>query len=310
MNNHIKAFGITYSLPEVHLLHATPLFISEFGARTCYNSFNKSESESIRQLNTVLNVNGDIDMAKHVAIQSAETEVNFNGSELLHQLSHVYFHESTLEHTSLNFIIKNTSRGVLQELARHRIASFSVQSTRYTMSDLINWFNVCKKLRMGKEFFIEQIDALDIFVTDDRAYNAIEIGGMWTKLDYQYNLLGKDKFYELSIAKSLIEDFKGILDTEEGMKLLGTKAKKNVGDFIKHIITDNVSVDLAFTINLRSLKNFLDLRLSGAAYWQIQLLAHAIYKQIPENYLTLVVKDAKRAQFEKLNEKIESGEWV
>jgi len=310
MSKNIKAFGINYSLPQAHLLHATPLFISEFGARTCYDSFDSSESKSIQQLNTVLEVGVDIDMAKHSAIQTAETEVNSNGSELLHKLSHVYFHESTLEHTSLNFIIKNTSRGVLQELARHRIASYSVQSTRYTMSDLINWFNVTKKLNLGVDFFINKIDALNIFVVDDREYNAIEIGGMWTKLNHQYNILGSDEFKKLSIAKSLLESFEDVKEADEAFALLGTKAKKNVGDFIKHIITDNVSVDLAFTINLRSLKNFLDLRLSGAAYWQIQLLAHSIYKQIPENYLKLVVKDAKRSQFEKLNEKIESGEWV
>jgi len=71
-----------------------------------------------------------------------------------------------------------------------------------------------------------------------------------------------------------------------------------------------MSVDLGFTINLRSLKNFLDLRLSGAAFWQIQLLAHTIYKQIPENYLKLVVKDAKRSQFENLSKKIDSGVWA
>ena len=249
-------------------------------------------------------------MAKHSAVQSASTEVNNNGSDLLHQLSHVYFHESTLEHTSLNFLLKNTSRGVLQELSRHRIASFSVQSTRYTMSDLINWFNVAKRFNLGPDFFINKVDALDIFVTDDREYNAIEISGMWTKLNHQFIVLGEAKFKELSIAKSLLESFNEVEDAEEAFLLLGTKAKKNVGDFIKHIITDNISVDLAFTINLRSLKNFLDLRLSGAAYWQIQLLAHSIYKQIPENYLKLVVKDAKREQFSKLNIKIQSGEWA
>ncbi len=310
MSKNIKAFGINYTLPQAHLLHATPLFISEFGARTCYDSFDKSESKSIQQLDNVLSIGDDIDMAKHAAIQTAETEVNANGSDLLHQLSHVYFHESTLEHTSLNFIIKNTSRGVLQELARHRIASFSVQSTRYTMSDLINWFNITKQLNLGVDFFINKIDALDIFVTDDREYNAIEIGGMWTKLNHQWNILGEEQFKSLSIAKSLLSDFETIVSSEEGFKLLSSKAKKNVGDFIKHIITDNVSCDLAFTINLRSLKNFLDLRLSGAAYWQIQLLAHSIYKQIPENYLTLVVKDAKRSQFSKLDLKIQSGEWA
>lgn len=318
MSKNIKAFGIKYTLPEVHLLHATPLFVSEFGARTCYNSFDKSESKSIQQLNTVLNVGDDIDMAKHTAVQSAEAEVNTNGSDLLHQLSHVYFHESTLEHTSLNFLIKNTSRGVLQELARHRIASFSVQSTRYTMADLINWFTVSKLCNEDANFFINKINDLNMFVTDDREYNAIEIGGMYNKLNHQWIVLGEDKFLELSVAKSILSTVKGFKDEASGgmcktdnlFTVLSSKTKKNVGDFIKHIITDNVSVDLAFTINLRSLKNFLDLRLSGAAYWQIQLLAHAIYKQIPENYLKLVVKDAKREQFSKLDIKIQSGEWA
>jgi len=310
MSKRIKSYGINYRLPEAHLLHKTPLYISEFSARTCYNSFDKSEHKSIGELNTILNSEGDISQMVHNTAQSAENEVNSNGSDLLHQLSHVYFHESTLEHITLNFLIKNTSRGVLQELARHRIASYSVQSTRYTMSDLINWFNVTKKFDLGVEFFIDKINSLNIFVTDDAEYNTIEINGIWNKLNHQYNILGKDKFRELSIAKSILDTFSIIEDSDEAFVLLGTKAKKNVGDFIKHIITDNFSVDLGFSINLRSLKNFLDLRLSGAAYWQIQLLAHTIYKQIPENYLTLVVKDAKRAQFGKLDDKINSGVWA
>ena len=39
-------------------------------------------------------------------------------------------HESTLEHTSLSFRI-TTSRGVSHELVRHRIASYTQESTRY-----------------------------------------------------------------------------------------------------------------------------------------------------------------------------------
>lgn len=39
-------------------------------------------------------------------------------------------HESVLEHESLTFRIV-TSRGIMSELTRHRIASFSVESTRY-----------------------------------------------------------------------------------------------------------------------------------------------------------------------------------
>lgn len=307
MSKNIKAFGINYSLPQVSLLHATPLGLAEFAGRTCYNSFDKSEHKPIKDLNKVLSNGNDYTLE----LQEVEQTVNDTGSELLHQLSHVFFHESVLEHISLNFLIKNTSRAVLMELSRHRIASYSVQSTRYTMSDLINWFNITKKLNLGVDFFINKIDELNIFVTDDREYNAIEIDGIWTKLNHQWNVLGGKIFKELSIAKSLLESFEDVIEADEAFTLLSSKAKKNVGDFIKGIIVcDTVSVDLAFTINLRSLQNFLNLRMSGAAYWQMQLLAHSIYKQVPENYLTLVVNDAKRSQFEKLNEKIESGEWA
>lgn len=43
-------------------------------------------------------------------------------------------HESVLEHESLTFRIV-TSRGIMSELTRHRIASFSVESTRYVKYD-------------------------------------------------------------------------------------------------------------------------------------------------------------------------------
>lgn len=45
-------------------------------------------------------------------------------------------HESVLEHASLTFHIV-TSRSILKELTRHRIASYSVESTRYVKYDEI-----------------------------------------------------------------------------------------------------------------------------------------------------------------------------
>ena len=317
MSKNISAYGINYTLPEAHLMHATPLFISEFGARTCYNSFDKSENKSIDTLNTTLNSDGDIDLMKHNCITSATNEVNTNGSELLHDLSHVYHHASVLEHTTLNFLIKNTSRAVLQELARTRIASFSVQSTRYTLSDVVNWFIVTKLLGKDVDFYVEKIDALDLLVTDDRGYNAIEITGMFNKLNYQWNMLGEEEFLKLSVAKSNLEIVTNYGEQDKVddpvsdlFSILSSKAKKNVGDFVKNCVPETMSVSLMFSINLRSLKNFIDLRLSGAAFWQIQLLSHAIYKQIPENYLELIVKDAKRNQFDTVDKRIESGVWA
>jgi len=44
-------------------------------------------------------------------------------------------HESVLEHINLTYEIRNLSRACLQELARHRHISLSVESTRHTLKE-------------------------------------------------------------------------------------------------------------------------------------------------------------------------------
>jgi len=68
------------------------------------------------------------------------------------------------------------------------------------------------------------------------------------------------------------------------------KRKRNVGDAFKHIVTDNWKVDMVVTFNLRSLKNYLTLRDSGAAYFGIRHLAQAIKDATPNKYLDLIIK--------------------
>ncbi len=50
--------------------------------------------------------------------------------ELINRVGNKFKHGSVLEHLVYNFDIKGISRACLQELARHRIASLSVKSTR------------------------------------------------------------------------------------------------------------------------------------------------------------------------------------
>jgi len=45
-------------------------------------------------------------------------------------------HGSTIEHLVYSFDVDGISRACLQELARHRIASYSVKSSRYTLKEL------------------------------------------------------------------------------------------------------------------------------------------------------------------------------
>ena len=56
----------------------------------------------------------------------------------IERVANKFKHASTIEHLSYTFDIDGVSRALLQELARHRIASYSVKSTRYTLKELKN----------------------------------------------------------------------------------------------------------------------------------------------------------------------------
>ena len=271
-------YGIKYSKPEVVLLQDTGIGVAETAARTCYDSFSNSENQVIKDLERQM---------PDACMRDALNEIG--DSALLDDLAWTYFHHSILEHANLSYLIRGTSRGVLQEHARHRLQAISVRSTRYTMSSLINAF-VASKQGGGREFFTKIVLGFDMFVTADEAYNRLEIGAMYDKLEFQFNRV--EDFYEISVAKSslsLLEEFRG---DSQGLydALQAGKKKRNVGDAFKHIISDNVKVDMVVTFNLRSLKNYFTLRDSGAAFFQIRWLAQAMMEVTPKKYLDLIIK--------------------
>ena len=271
----IEEYGIKYSKPEVVLLQDTGIGVAESAARTCYDSFSNSENDVVKDIENTLPTS---DMCNE--INSIEE------SKLLDDLAWTYFHHSILEHANLSFLVRGTSRGVLQEHARHRIQAISVRSTRYTMSSVINAYVAAQG---NREFFIKKILDLDMFVTKDRDYNRIEISAMFDKLSYQQSVV--DNFYEISVAKSSLALLDEIKDHAELYDALQAgKKKRNVGDAFKHIIGDNVKVDMVVTFNLRSLKNYFTLRDSGAAFFQIRWLAEEMKKATPKKYLDLIVK--------------------
>lgn len=273
-----EMYGIKYSKPEVVLMQETGIGVAEAAARTCYDSFANSENEAIKYIET------------HMPDNETCSKINeIEESNLLHDLAWTHFHHSILEHANLSFLIRGTSRGVLQEHARHRIQAISVRSTRYTMSSVINAF-VASQTAQEREFFIQKVLGFDMFVTCDEEYNRIEIGAIYDKLKYQSKTL--DNFNEIAVAKSslpLLDELKG--NPEALFEALEAgKKKRNVGDAFKHIITDNVKVDMVVTFNLRSLKNYLTLRDSGAAYFQIRWLAQEMMRKTPSKYLDLIIK--------------------
>jgi len=276
----VNHYGIRYKKPVVTLLSQTGIGVSEVAARTCYDSFANSENEVVRRFE------------EELPTKEALKELNaIDGSQLLDDLAWTYFHHSILEHTNLSYLIRGTSRGVLQEHARHRIQAISVRSTRYTMSSVINAFVAAQEDLNPQEFFFQKVNELDLLVTADEAYNRIEIDAMFQKLQFQKERM--EEFYTQAVAKSSLELLDEFRAQSEALfeALQKGKKKRNVGDAFKHIVTDNWKVDMVVTFNLRSLKNYFTLRDSGAAYFQIRWLAEAMKKATPKKYLKLIIKE-------------------
>jgi thymidylate synthase (FAD) len=271
-------YQLAYERPKVTLLQESGLGVAEIAARTCYDSFENSENEAIR------NAMQDLDIHAINAIDD---------SDLLNNLAWVHHHHSIIEHATLSYLIQGTSRGVLQEHARHRLQAISVRSTRYTMSSVINAFIASLENENPFNFFLEKLLELKLFVITDTAYLTIEIRSIFDKLMFQYE---RDEAFLLSaIAKSSLP----YISTNKGnaqilfQQLQKGKKKRNVGDNFKHIVSDNWKVDMVVTFNIRSLKNYFDLRDSGAAWFQIQWLAQAMKEVTPVKYLKLIDKAYK-----------------
>ena len=141
-------------------------------------------------------------------------------------------HESVLEHMVFTFKITDISRACLQELARHRIASYSVKSTRYTLKELRDTPD-----NELEKFLIEDIE---------------------------------------SIVKS------SAIDSLKKIKMMLNMSNPDM-DKIKYALPECYKTELVWTINLRSLRNFLKLRLSLKAHQEIRKLATIVYSCLVAN---------------------------
>ena len=193
---------------KVTLKHHTPLEVCAHAIRTCWQSFDKSDE------------GGEKDRA------------------LIDRVGNKYKHASTLEHLVYTFYIQGISRALLQELARHRIASLSVKSTRYTLKELKN-----------SNPFDEQ--------------------------DYE----GAKSFIVLT-GNSMV-DTASIKALNNLQKILQAGVSNDIAKFC---LPESYKSELTWTINARSLQNFIELRSNKSALWEIQNLAQELYQTLPKEH--------------------------
>ena len=193
---------------QITLLHYTPLDVCAHAIRTCWQSFDKSDE------------GGEKDKA------------------LIDRVGNKFKHASTMEHLVYTFYIQGISRALLQELARHRLASPSVKSTRYTL----------KELKEG-----------ELFAEDD--YKSAE----------RFIVLTGNTLVDSASIKAL-NNLQAIL--KSGVS----------NDLAKFCLPESYKTELTWTINARSLQNFLTLRSNKAALWEIRKMAYALYDTLPEEH--------------------------
>ena len=194
---------------QVTLLNYTPLNICSHAIRTCWQSFEK----------------GDNDGEKDI--------------KLIERVGNKFKHASTLEHLSYNFYIQGISRALLQELARHRVASLSVKSTRYTL----------KELKKEDKFELGDFDRAAKFI-----------------------VLTGDETVDNASIKAL-----------ENLREILANTTKSL-DIVKYCLPECYKTELTWSVNARSLQNFLSLRSSKSALWEIRNLSLKLYESLPQEH--------------------------
>lgn len=198
---------------QVTLLTNTPLPVCSHAIRTCWQSFGKGDNGGPKDI------------------------------ELIDRVGNKFKHSSTLEHIHYTFYIQGISRACLQELARHRMASLSVKSSRYTLKEL-------KEETIFTPASIDRASKYVVFTTDPDV--------------------------DAVIIKQL----------EALRKLVMSKPN----DIAKYAMPECYKTELTWSINARSLQNFINLRLTNQALWEIRSLAEKILEAVPEEHKFLYIK--------------------
>jgi thymidylate synthase (FAD) len=269
---------------KVTLLHNTPLNVCSKAIRTCWNSHDKSDSDKEycgsckADITDTFRVSYPDGMGTCPACGEPTyadyVETGDKDRELIDRVGNKMKHASTLEHLTYTFYISGISRALLQELSRHRMASLSVKSTRYTLKELRDEEPFCWVSTK------EESDNLEIATACDLA------GVDWTVAEDVHERADKyivntdDRPTNLASLKAL-----------ENLRLILVNGTSN--DKAKYCLPESYKTELTWTINARSLQNFISLRTDKSALWEIQDLAKEVYNKLPEDHQYLFSESIK-----------------
>lgn len=155
-------------------------------------------------------------------------------SELTAKVIGIKKHLSCAEHIVMNWHVIGSSRLELQEHMRHRMASPTVKSTRYTID---------------KDFLRDYaINTEDLFVMPDLSKLSVE-------------------------QAAILSAHLGFITNRVITAVRQCKDEKIPNDYIKYLLPESLRTSFSWTINLRSFINFLELRTDKHAHFEIRHIA-------------------------------------
>ena len=156
-------------------------------------------------------------------------------------------HESPLEHASATFLIEGVSRACSHQIVRHRLASFSQRSDRYT------------------RFSTQDIGHAPSMVMPVAFHDTIK----------DMAELRDDTKNDPSLFRKFRDAFDSCVRAYEDMLDAGVPKED-----ARLILPQGISTSLYMTANFREWRHFLQLRLDKHAQWEIRAVAREILRHL------------------------------
>ena len=167
-------------------------------------------------------------------------------------------HFSPVEHVSFTFAVEGISRACSHQLVRHRIASYSQQSQRYVKLDQFEYI-IPKEIENNPE-------AKHLFI------KAME---------------QDQEIYDMLVSILFTKHFESLVAKGKDEKTARREAEKKAIEDSRYVFPNACETKLVFTMNVRTLLNFLSHRCCNRAQDEIRELAWLMLEELKKVSPTL-----------------------
>lgn len=178
-----------------------------------------------------------------------------------HLLDHLHF--GPFEHPQATFGVEGISRVCMAQLTRHRLASFDVQSFRYTQPDRDDLLEIHTN-------WADRWPDMREYVVVPRVFR-----------EYGPDDGSEGVVYEQVYLQQQLDAFVDYLDAVEWATEHGAPEKRAKED-ARYLLPQGAKVNLVVSMNLRQWLHIADMRAAGDAHWEIRELTAAILDHLHE----------------------------